>query len=113
MYKQGKAGKRRSVRSRLPDIGHPGLGIARPPSFLPALPRRPLLTLLQGDEHAARQPALLEEPGQLRQELEHNKTRRVKQPRVPTPPRQVPVPPAGDRGPELVPERRRPLSRQL
>lgn len=50
--------------------------------LLPALPCRQLLTLLQGDEHTARQPALLEEPGQLRQELEH-KPGPVRQPRVP------------------------------
>ena len=49
---------------RLPVSGHPGRGLARPPSPLPkALPRPQLLTLLQGDEHAARQPALLGPPG--------------------------------------------------
>lgn len=50
---------------------HPRRGITRPPSFFLTLPRGQPLTLLQGDEHAARQPALLEESGQLRQELEH------------------------------------------
>lgn len=59
----------------------PGVGAPRqqtafglpPPSRCPARPRpRGLLTLLQGDVHAARRPALLEEPGQLRQELQHN-----------------------------------------
>lgn len=53
------------------DTGHPSRGLARPPKFLLAFPRRQLLTLLQGDEHAARQPALLKQSGQLRQELEH------------------------------------------
>lgn len=41
-------------------------GLLRLPAPLPALPRPQHLTLLQGDEHAARQPALLEEPSQLR-----------------------------------------------
>lgn len=49
-------------------------GRAAPSQPFPARPRR-LLTLLQGDEHAARRPALLEEPGQLRQELQHNTPR--------------------------------------
>ena len=98
---------------RLPVSGHPGRGLARPPSPLPkALPRPQLLTLLQGDEHAARQPALLEEPSQLRQELEHNKPGPVRQPQTPFPPRQVPVPPEErDRGPELSPKQHRSLSR--
>ena len=77
---------------RLPVTGHPGRGFVRPPSPLPALPRPKLLTLLQGDEHAARQPALLEEPSQLRQELEHNKPGPVRQPQTPFPPRQSPCP---------------------
>lgn len=69
--KVGEGGDARQTPPSVPDTGHPGRGVARPPKFLLALPRRQLLTLLQGDEHAARQPALLEESGQLRQELEH------------------------------------------
>lgn len=64
---------RRRLRSWLQNTGHPGRDIAQAPSFLQALPYRQLLTLLQGDEDAARQPALLKEPSQLRQELEHTK----------------------------------------